>query len=185
MKALRLFFAGLLVAGCGNWSNRDLDFVNALPNREALKSRLPTSADKRLGDVQTRKDGLNVGDPSGAYATTKEAKATFNGLIDSVLGLVDSIRQYPPTTRTPEARVWGPFADQNNPGFEFRLTVTQVDETKFSWALEAHKLGADYFSIVTGLFVPTQTLTEGQGSMVVHVSAFKNNVVGAQAAANS
>lgn len=180
MRALTFSSMVLLAAACGgNWSNRDLDFANALPDRALLKSKLPASSTTTspLSGVQTRHDGLSVGDPSNAYADTKKAKTDFNGVIDNVLGAVDAIRQYPPSARTTNARTWGPYADTHNPGFEFRLVITQTDDTSFAWSLDSHKTGEDFFSIVSGSFVPTMSLTRGQGAFVLHIKDFKSKIV--------
>ena len=178
MRAL-IFSAVVLATACGgNWSNRDLDFANALPDRDLLKSKLPTSTTSSapLTGVETRRDGLSVGDPSTAYADANKAKSDFNGMIDNILGAVDAIRKYPPTTRATSSRIWGPYADTNNPGFEFRLVITQTDDASFTWSLDSHKIGEDFFSIVSGAFNPTMSLTRGQGSFAVHIKDFKSKI---------
>ena len=76
-----LLFSVLLLAGCGgNWSNSDLAFANALPRRDDLRSKLPSSTTQPLEGVGTRHDGLVVGDPSGAWAQTRKAATDYNGL---------------------------------------------------------------------------------------------------------
>jgi len=177
MRAQLWFIVMVAAAACGgNWSNRDVDFANALPDRVVLKSKLPETATSTnpLTGVETRRDGLVVGDPSSAYADTRAAQATFNKVIDDVLTLVEAIRKYPPTDRTDDSRTWGPFADEKNRGAEFRLVVTQSADSTFHWSFEEHPANsADYFRIVSGEFRPTDNLKRGQGTMVVHVQEFR------------
>jgi hypothetical protein len=166
----------VMLSACGgNWSNRDLDFAKALPDSTMLESKLPTSAASTapLTGVATRHDGLVVGDPSTAYADTKKAKTDYNGIIDSVLSIAGAVRKYPPSSREPNSRTWGPYTDTTNTGFEFRLVMHQVD-AGYTWSLDSHKLGEAYFSIVSGAFTPTMSLTEGEGSFIVHVKDFKS-----------
>ncbi len=184
LKTQVMVGVALLVSACGgNWSNRDLDFINALPDTTALKSNLPerSTSSSPLSGVQTRRDGLSVGDPSQAYSDARKAKTDFNGMLDSILGTVELLRQYPPTTRTDASRIWGPYPDSQNAGFEFRLTITLVTDStagtsSFAWALESHKVGNDFFPVVTGAFKPTMSLKQGQGSMIVHVKDFKDQL---------
>ena len=172
-----LLFTVLLLAGCGgNWSNTDLAFANALPRRDDLKSRLPASSTQPLEGVATRRDGLMVGDPSGAWAQTRKAATDFNGLLDLILGVVDQVRMAPPTTRTSDSRTWGPFADSNNPGREVQVVISKVDETNFAWKIQSRATRADFIDILTGNFKATDTARRGQGSLTVHVKDFRDVV---------
>ncbi len=167
----------LAAAACGgNWSNRDLDFANALPDRASLRSKLPTtvSGASPLEGAATRRDGLNVGDPSQAYAFTKEASTNFNGLLDFLLGVVDTVRALPPTTRTKDSRIWGPWPDRNNPGFEFAVAIQQRDERNFEWAIRSRPKGGEFFDLVTGAFLASASARKGMGAMVVHVRNFRD-----------
>ena len=42
-------------------------------------------------------------------------------MLDDVLGLVDTIRCLQPTSRTSDSRIWGPFADSKNLGWQWKL----------------------------------------------------------------
>ena len=168
----------LLLAGCGgNWSNADLAFANALPRRDDLSSKLPAaSTSQPLEGVSTRRDGLSVGDASGAWAATRKAATDYNNVLSLVLGVVDQVRAAPPTTRTTASRTWGPFADSNNPGREVQVVIEQVDEVNFAWRIESRAMGASFIRILTGNFVATDTARKGRGAFTVHVTDFREVV---------
>jgi hypothetical protein len=121
-------------------------------------------------------DGLNVGDPSAAYAEARSASTSFNGIIDFLLSTVDAVRAVPPTTRSPDSRTWGPFTDSNNPSARFQVVISaQVATSTFDWALQVSVANAAFFDVVTGTFAATTgSVKKGQGSMVVHVKDFRD-----------
>jgi hypothetical protein len=166
------------LTGCfGNWSNADLEFADALPRREDLRAKLPSSsASQPLTGVATRRDGLMVGDPSNAWALTLKAGRDFNTLLDLVLGVVDQVRAAEPTTRTKSSRTWGPFADSNNPGREVQVVIEKTDDTTFAWRIESRALGKEFIKILDGNFIATETARKGRGSFVGHVKDFRDVV---------
>lgn len=179
MRTLLLFSALLLTACGGTWSNRDLEFAAALPSRADLTSKLPTSAS--ASQPLSRKDGLNAGDPSQAYADTKKAVTDFNALLDFFLGVVDSVRSLTPTSRSGDSRTWGPFAAKDNPGFQFQvviaLTATEPQDT-FGWKLQARKLGEQaWLDVVRGAFQASpETVRRGMGQIEVPVKEFRDQL---------
>ena len=67
---------------------------------------------------------------------THNGISNVNTLLDDVLGLVDAIRSYEPTSRTSDSRTWGPFADSKQPGWQWELVVNrQPDGTMFNYDL--------------------------------------------------
>lgn len=177
MRSLLIFSVAVL-AGCGgNWSNADLAFANALPQRDELKSRLPTASTAQpLEGVSTRQDGLMVGDPSNAWAQTRKAATDFNGMLDQLLGVVDQVRRVAPSTRSATSRTWGPYPDGNNPGREVQVRITRVDDVNFEWFIESRASGGEFLRILTGNFRASETARRGQGSIVVHVKDFRDVV---------
>jgi hypothetical protein len=170
----------LALAACGgSWSNRDLEFASALPSRAELRSKLPTAAatTSPLTGTGTRRDGLNVGDPSAAYADTKAAQASFNGVLDFFLGVLDTVRALPPTTRTGDTRTWGPYPDSQNSGYQFSVTVHQETATVFTWRVSAEPIaGGAALVIVDGAFTASAAPRQGQGALVVHVKDFRSQL---------
>jgi hypothetical protein len=163
-----------LASSCGgDWSNEDLVFLTALPDRAVLKSKLPDTSSGLTG-IATRHDGLGVGQPSDAYASTLKAHSTFNGLLDDLLGVLDNVRAVSPTTRTSTARVWGPYSDSKNPGYQFQVVIAQQDAQTFSWAIQSGKSGSAFFDVLTGVFKAGASAKVGQGALVVPVKNFRD-----------
>ncbi|MCA3016543.1 MAG: hypothetical protein INH41_29525 [Myxococcaceae bacterium] len=163
----------LVVTACGgNWSNADLEFSAALPWRRELGSTLPTSAS--TGQPLSRQDGLNAGEPSQAYVDTKKAVTDFNGLLDFFLGVIDTVRAQPPSSRADEARTWGPFVAADLPGYQFQVTITRTasePRETFAWSIQARRFGeADFFDLVRGDFQASpETVRRGVGTIEVPV----------------
>ena len=181
MRTVRLVVPALVVlSACGgNWSNRDLDFVSALPERASLKSKIPTSRAQSspLEGVATRRDGLAmVGAASQAYAQAKKGSTDFNGILDALLNVVDVVHKLPPTARTDTGRRWGPYADNKNPGTQFQLTINQVDDQTFAWKIESRPNGGDFIVLVDGGFKASGSVKEGQGALTVHVKDIKGKL---------
>ncbi|MBL8920818.1 MAG: hypothetical protein JNJ54_18280 [Myxococcaceae bacterium] len=179
MRSSTLLSVLLFTACGGTWSNRDLEFAAALPSRAELSSKLPTSASS--AQPLTRRDGLNAGDPSQAYADTKKAVTDFNGLLDFFLGVVDSVRSVSPTSRSGDSRTWGPFAAKDAPGFQFQVTIALVSsdpQETFGWKLQARKLGEQaWLDVVRGTFqASAETVRKGMGQIEVPVKEFRDQL---------
>lgn len=173
-----LFFSALFLVGCGgNWSNADLAFASALPRRDDLRSKLPSSSTAQpLEGVSTRRDGLMVGDASASWAATRQAAGDYNKLLELVLGVVDQVRAAPPTTRTSSSRTWGPFADSNNPGRQVQVVIMKIDETNFTWRIESRATSGEFLRVLDGNFAATDTARRGRGDFKLHVKDFRDVV---------
>src|SRR5260221_7962131 len=88
----------LVAAGCGDYSNEDLEFMNALPESSELRANIPP-----------RSSALAPADEAELARSTHTVTAGFNGLLGALVDIVDTGRSYPPTTPTPNGRIWGPF----------------------------------------------------------------------------
>lgn len=166
--------AALVLSACGgSWSNKDLEFLGALPSRSELQSKLPGVASTSSPLLGSRQDELAVGEASVAYADAKKASRDFNGLLDSLLTVVDTIRQLPPSQRTATSRRWGPYPDSKNPGAEFVLDMTQTDARNYAYVVRVRKAPADFVDILLGNFVATDQLTKGAGQLVLLPAAAK------------
>ncbi len=165
----------LAAAGCGNWSNDDVEFYAALPDKQQLMAKLPGATASELVGEGTRRDPL--GEDSKLYADTKKASSDFNGLLDGMLGHLDTIRKYPATTRTKTQRIWGPWEDKdNNPGFEVRVVMDKLPTGNFTFAIQFRPKGGEFFSVVEGTFAPTPELKKGSGQMVIFAAVMNKNL---------
>ncbi len=129
ITSLTLVLAAAL-AGCGNYSNEDLEYMNAVPVRDDLAANIPQASRLLVNEAELSK-------------TTHEVVATFNGLLDLFLGIVDAVRTYPPTRRLPNQRIWGPVPAEREPGWQWRFIVTRDPATpaNFTYALEFQPIG--------------------------------------------
>lgn len=168
MKRITLCVIALALAGCGgNYSNDDLAFLNALPHREDLQSKLPETGSSQNG-LQTRQDELAVGDSSNIYRFTKDASLKFNMGLEFFVGIVDAVRKYPPTTRKEDERVWGPYKDDQHPAWNVRM-VMHREEDQFAWTIEfRQRTAADsdpWLKGIEGKFLATGGARKGKGEL--------------------
>lgn len=162
-----------LLAACGgNFSNEDLEYLNALPTREALASKLPSNGTSSGSGLAQRQDQLSVGDPSQLYQDTKKASTDFNNGLDGLLSLLENIRTVPPTTRELDRRTWGPYPDNNNPGNVVRFVMTRAGEV-FNYHLDFKPTagGEDaWWSFLEGSFKADAGIRIGEGDLHLFIS---------------
>jgi hypothetical protein len=169
------FLVGLAAfSSCGSWSNRDLEFAAALPSRQELRSKLPVTTSTSQG-LSSRRDGLNVGDPSKAYADAQTATKTFNGILDFFLSALDQVRQVAPSARTQDTRTWGPYTDQNNSGFSVQVKVQQLSAKDFSWVIQAIS-STNTIDVLTGSIEAAGSIKASKGTMTVHIASFRDQL---------
>jgi hypothetical protein len=161
---LALSFATLFGA-CGDYSNEDLEFMNAVPQGSDLRADIPavTSA-------------VELADEAELAKQTHGATTTFNGLADTLVTLVDTVRSYSPTSRTPTSRTWGPFRfDQTklknlNWWMRVRVERDQTIVDRFDYYIEVHKDGnddTDWPTFVSGHFDSGHTARRGVGELML------------------
>ncbi|WP_223759962.1 hypothetical protein [Myxococcus sp. RHSTA-1-4] len=175
MRYLALACLCLAAAACGgDFSNDDLEFLNALPRREDLAAELPAASEGRSGGgLTTRKDKLlvNLGELSQVAGDTDESGHEFNTAVDGLLSLLEHIRNAPPTSREPDRRVWGPFKDQEHPGFDVRF-VMERQELRFDYRLEYRRTGegdGDWWAFLVGSFEADAGIRKGVGALYLDV----------------
>jgi hypothetical protein len=176
--AASLLAALLTLAGCGDWSNEDLRFYAALPTRAELHVVVPDAAAPAAAAVAPDPLALVTAcGPLGTAETWLWAKPTsdkLNASIDWVIGLIDVVRQAPPTTRLTDGRIWGPFDDDKHPGNEIRIVILRSwpsgpdGAPAHSYAFEARrKAGALPFQpILSGTFVGPSA-SRGTGTVML------------------
>ncbi|HVV17442.1 MAG TPA: hypothetical protein VHH90_09590 [Polyangia bacterium] len=98
-------------AGCGNYSNEDLEYMAAVPTTTELAVELPAAANAVVEAELAKK--------------THDAIKTVNDSLTNVLALVDGVRGTTPTSRSSDSRTWGPFDDDKHPGWRWELIVTR------------------------------------------------------------
>ncbi|QRO00969.1 hypothetical protein JRI60_19000 [Archangium violaceum] len=169
MRTCWLLLLGCLTVSCGgNFSNDDLEFINALPTREDLTSKLPRTGDSALEQGLNQRVGqLALGEISQRYVETRRVSDEFNTGLDGLLTVLERIRELPPTTRASELRVWGPWDDSEHAGHELRFVMNREPE-HFGYLLQFRRKGSGeegWWNAVAGTFKPDGGLRKGEGTV--------------------
>jgi len=148
-----------VVASCGNYSNEDLLYMSAVPSSSQLAVVLPAAATTVM-QAELAQD-------------THNGISNVNAMLDNVLGLVDTVRSYEPTSRTSDSRTWGPFDDSNHPGWQWELVVVRVDTTLFTYHLDVQNTagGSAWVTFLTGTFDLAGGIKQGNGMVTADFAA--------------
>jgi len=139
----------LALAGCGNYSNEDLDYLSALPQTADLSVEAP-----KMSPVRPAQE-------DDALQTTSDVTTKLNAMADNLLALVDQIRSGYPTSRKGDVRIWGPGPADGNPGWQVEFTMKKdvaADPVTFSYNLLMIPPGATAdgaLTVLTGTFQAT------------------------------
>ncbi len=161
-----------LLVGCLDpISNRlffeDQEFLDALPSAEDDRVRYAESASQ--ADT-IPEPGDEVEPPAGApllLVLTVESVNDVNAMVDALLGIVDAVREVPPTSREEDARTWGPFPADNAPGYDVRMVSTRQGFGEFRWSFDTAPHGtSDWTTFFSGVHVAGATVRDGIGSFV-------------------
>ena len=174
---------GFLCACGGDYSNTDLEFLNALPARQELTSRLPagTSRGALSAGLGRRADALALGEVADDYQATRDASATFNGALGFLLDLVEAARSTSPTSRTETSRTWGPFPVSGEPGFVARLVIERASDSLFTYRFEFRRAsGGAWFALFSGSFASSGGVRRGVGDVVLDAQGARANGLAAK-----
>jgi len=160
------------IAGCGNYSNEDLEFMSAIPQHEDLTIEVPDNA-RML---------LPLGVAEGCR-TTFQTTRSLNAVADAFLTLIDRIRSNSPPRRAGDERVWGPFPADDNPGWLIQFTMTRTalaipqvagvpEPAQFDYNLDMlPAAGGAPISIINGSFAGSGMARTGMGQLHVTLDA--------------
>ncbi|HEY5090919.1 MAG TPA: hypothetical protein VIK30_13160 [Polyangia bacterium] len=151
----------VFAVACGNYSNEDLEYMNAVPAGSQLSATLPAYSST-----------LPASSEAELAQTTHSVTTQFNQMIANALGGIDAIRSYSPTSRTPNSRIWGPFPSDKQPGWDWQLTVSHDDpqSTTFTYELDVENTAdptAGWLTFVTGSFDAQDGVRKGSGSLTM------------------
>jgi len=103
---------------------------------------------------------------------THNGIGAVNGVVDAVLGIVDTVRTYEPTSRSANSRTWGPFADANHPGWQAQLQVSRASEdaTIFTYELDFFSAANPSNSVkfLAGMFDLAGGAKHGNGTVTAY-----------------
>lgn len=160
--AVGLVVGMALLGGCGNYSNEDLEYMNALPEREDLAADLPQAQSAILAQT------------AELYRMTHDVTRVFNGVLDAFLRLIDGVRSYAPSSRAENSRTWGPYPPRNgeNPGWMVKMVISrdESDRGAFHYVLGFVPVTdrlADPLKLIGGTFKSSGGIRRGEGSLDV------------------
>ena len=154
----------LLTAACGNYSNEDLEYMNAVPARVDIAAAIPPSKILPANEAELSR-------------LTHDVIAAFNGML-LFLEMADVIRSYQPTSRIPNGRVWGPAPmEGRHVGWQWRFIITRdpAATEMFSYAFEVQRIGGGdvWIPFIRGTFVATGGVRKGMGHFNIATDALR------------
>ena len=168
-RAGALLAVALAAAGCGTWSNDDIAFVEALPTSQALRFSMPSTASQAL--TTGTGSACGTAGASEVWAQSKPVSDALNAAVEQLLGLVDLVKSAPPSSREPDSRVWGPWADGKHAGMEVRVTMTRSRDASgvptYGYVFEERPRGGAYLPVLEGSF-RGDSARAGSGAFAVH-----------------
>lgn len=173
-KILVLLGLSTALVGCGDYSNEDLLFVNAIPRSEDLRSKLAPPEQNALTAAPPYNGALVDPANGDLSALTRGGSAVFNSALDGLFGLLEAAIQHPPTTREPGRRIWGPFVDGQAPAWEVRLVMERLDDVRFAYRVEIHQRtngSSEWTSILDGELEPLPGIRRSRGTMWLRAGA--------------
>ena len=172
MRWVTSLAAAALLAGCGNYSTEDLEFLEATPTRQVLQLSLPGPAVPAAGAQAAVACGP-LGEASG-WTQARAIGVTVNAGLDWILRVVDHLRAADPSHRARDERGWGPFPDSRHPGVESRIRLTRTfagDLPTYHFFFESRR-GGDWQALITGDFVGAWA-ARGHGTVTLHFGAIR------------
>ncbi len=163
LTLIALLAAGLV--GCGApLSNQllleDELFRTSLPVREDLSADAP-----RIEEAEAR----DLGERADLVTTTILVSEAYNGVVSSLLGVIDGIIEYDVTRREDDLRIWGPWAGQRA-GTSARLVVGRAEDAVFAYSLQVAAVprwatdeDTEWQVLMEGVFERGASLREGDG----------------------
>ena len=156
--------AAFVLCACGNLSNEDIAFVEALPRTGDLHVRVPP---------QSAQPACALGEASQWAVGARDTGDKLNAAVDAVLGIVDAIRSSSPTSRRPDLRVWS-FPDQKHPGVRMEASLLRVATSPgsdpaaqpWSFAIDARRDAGPFLEILYAYFVGADARS-GQGVIAI------------------
>lgn len=164
---------GSCVIACGGtYSNEDIAFQSAVPASESLQPNV----------------GAQLVEGSAEYYRLTHGVVTgYRKILGFVAVILGEVRRVPATTRAPGQRIWGPFADEEDPRFVHRVVMrklpagtdaTTAPDERFTYSIETAPGGTPAVSdawaqVVTGWFDPARGVSQGRGQVIFDVDSLR------------
>lgn len=131
------------------------DFKDGVPQSQDVALVVPgngASGSALTADGTTAIQGGLLGQQADFYKVTRDVTVVVNTATISVLALVKTVTNYPPTSVEMDTAVWGPYTDPLSPN-TWRLTVNRLARGQFHYVLEGKpKIANDaaYVTVLSG-----------------------------------
>lgn len=149
----------LFIFACGTVTNGpfddDANFLAALPD-EARQT-------VGFGDDTTDAAARGLGDRADLVELSVVIAAQVNGFVLGTLGLVDRVRELPPTERGDNTRRWGPY--EGDCGVSASLLMSR-EFGVYQWSVLGHPTEGDDGTVLYGTHFSGETVVGGDGSFV-------------------
>jgi hypothetical protein len=148
----------------------DEAFLQAVPRRAVLHlSATPESVEAAQG-LETAARALGA-DTAELYRVTRNVTYSVDHQIFGTLRGVEDIVAQPPTERSADRRVWGPFREALSP-VEVRFVMDRGGDDHFTYAFEQRPVGGTFAPVVHGDWAPAGAATgdAGQGAFTVELA---------------
>ena len=162
-----LLLAVHAVNACGGtYSNDDIEFQTSVPSGDDLR---PNIAAQLLGGS------------AETYKLTYGVVQTYRQILGVVGGILDHVRRYPATKRTPNSRIWGPFDSDEHLAFHIRVSIERVPPSaatpsyQFAYSIDyGAKANGLFVPVIFGTFDPVGGVGEGSGVLNFDVDALRS-----------
>jgi hypothetical protein len=131
------------------------DFKDGVPQSQDVALVVPgngASGSALTADGTTAIQGGLLGQQADFYKLTRDVTVVVNTAAVSVLALVKTVTNYPPTSVEMDTAVWGPYTDPLSPN-TWRLTVNRLARGQFHYVLEGKAktaTDAGYVTVLSG-----------------------------------
>jgi hypothetical protein len=170
-SACSALLLALALCACGNLSNEDIAFAEALPRTGDLHVQIPPQSPPVASSALS---ACMLGEAQQWVLGARDTGDKFNSAVDAVLGIIDAIRQASPTSRKPNLRVWS-FPDSKHPGVQIEASMLRVAQPAgaipaqqpWSFAIDARRGSGPYLEILYAYFVGSEART-GLGEVTIN-----------------
>lgn len=147
-------------------------------NDNGLRDGVPAQGLLTLNVPEEDGQALRAGATSELFRLTREIATNINGSVGFVFALSEQILALPPTETDNETyAVWGPSEPRGLERNSFRFTVNKVDDSQFTYKLEARPKAAteesDFVVVWEGISFPDGA-DGGHGELDIHFGTLRS-----------
>jgi hypothetical protein len=169
----------LALCACGNLSNDDIAFAEALPRTGDLHVQIPAQSTQSSSSALAAQSVCSLGAAQQWLLGARDTGDKLNAAVDAVLGIIDAIRHAAPTTRKPDMRVWS-FPDSKHPGVDIEASLLRVAapagsdpaQQPWSFAIDARRAPGPWLEILYAYFVGAEA-SRGLGEISIEFDNFR------------